>query len=225
MKEMKLEERNLKKKILILLVSMALLVGVLSGCTEEETTPAENVAPVSVITCVTTGIVAEEITFLSAATDEDGTIATYSWDLGDDDTEDGTEETFTTTFDASGTYTITLTVTDDDGDSHESDVCTIVITNPPVVTLGDLPETITNEIEITFEATATAGDAEINATTGYTWSIDNGTGEVVQEGTTSTFVNTFAEDGTYVVKVMVTDDEELTATATVTVEVPTPAVE
>jgi len=220
MKEMKLEERNLKKKILILVVSMALLVGILSGCTEEETPPAANVAPVSAITCIATGTVDESIAFVSAATDEDGTIASWSWSI-DAGAEAGTEATFTTSFAASGTYTITLTVTDDDGDSHSTD-CVITITNPPTVTIEALPTTITNTTILTFTAVPTVGDGEINATTGYAWYID----DVVQVGETNvTYTASEFADGIYIVKVIVTDDTPLTGQATVTVTVPTAPVE
>jgi len=106
-----MEERNLKTKLIVLLVGMALLVGVLSGCTETTT----NVAPVALITCVTTGVVGADIEFGSISTDADGTVASWSWSIDAGD-EAGTEETFTTSFAASGTYTVSLTVTDDDGE-------------------------------------------------------------------------------------------------------------
>ncbi len=49
----------------------------------------------------------------SASSDPDGTITSYDWDFGDGDT--GTGETTSHTYDAGGTYTVTLTVEDDDG--------------------------------------------------------------------------------------------------------------
>lgn len=208
----------MKKNIVVLLVSIALLVGLLSGCTEE-TTPEENNAPVAVISITQDGLT---ITYDgTGSTDADGDNLTYSWDFGD---EPGTsaEAEGTYAYEASGDYTVTLTVNDgtEDGESVTED---LTITNPPSVTLGDLPDTITNATEINFEATATAGDATINETTGYAWYIDDV--EQVNE-TTSTFVHTFTEDGEYVVKVIVTDDESLTAETTVTVTVPTePATE
>ncbi len=47
------------------------------------------------------------------STDADGTIESYEWDFGDDTT--GTGATVSHVFDAPGTYTVTLTVTDNDG--------------------------------------------------------------------------------------------------------------
>jgi len=204
----------MKKKILILLVSMALLVGILSGCTEEETEPAGNTAPVAVIAVTQEGLT---ITYdATGSTDADEDDLTYAWDFGDD-TGTATDATGTYAYTASGTYTVTLTVNDGTDDS-EAATEELTITNPPVVTLGDLPETITNETIITFEATVVIGDAEVNETTGYAWYID----DVVQEGeTTATFTATAFEDGTYVVKVVATDDLGVEGSAMVTVVVPT----
>jgi len=191
---------------------MLLLVGILSGCTEETT----NNKPVAVFISTADGLTVE---FIQSSTDADEDTLTYAWDFGDE-LGTSTEENPTYAYAASGTYTVTLTVNDGTEDSDPV-TAEVTVTNPPMVTLGDLPETITNETAITFEATATEGDATINATTGYTWEID----DVAQEGTTATFVHTFTEDGTYVVKVTVTDEDGLTAEATVTVTVPTTAEE
>jgi len=210
-----MEERNLKAKLIILLVSMALLVGILSGCTEETTT---NAAPVAIITVTAEGLT---ITFdASDSTDADGDTLTYSWDFGDEE-GNSTDATGTYIYAASGPYTVTLTVNDGTDDSTP-DTEALTITNPPTVTLGDLPETITNTTLITFEATVVIGDAEVNATTGYAWYIDD---EVQVNETTATFTATAFEDGTYVVKVVATDDLDIAGEASVTVTVPTEATE
>ncbi|HYL52504.1 MAG TPA: PKD domain-containing protein, partial [Acidimicrobiia bacterium] len=51
--------------------------------------------------------------FTSTSTDADGTIASYAWDFGDGTT--GTGATPSHTYATAGTYTVTLTVTDDRG--------------------------------------------------------------------------------------------------------------
>ena len=209
----------MKAKILVILAGIALIAGVLSGCVqEEETTTAENNAPVAVISITQEGLT---ITYdATGSTDADGDDLTYTWDFGDE-SDTSTEATGTYTYAASGPYTVTLTANDGTDDS-EAATEDLTITNPPVVTLAVTPETYTNETEITFTATVTIGDAEVNETTGYAWYID----DEVQEGeTTATFAHTFAENGTYVVKVVATDDLEVPGEASVTVIIPTEAAE
>ena len=201
----------MKKKILVLLISIAALVGILSGCVEET---KKNTAPTATFTITAAGLT---ITFdASGSADEDGDTLTYTWNFGDD-SDAGSGVNPSHTYAASGDYTVSLTVNDGtvDSDPYSMD---ITVTNPPTVSIGELPQNITNATEITFTATGVAGDAPINETTGYTWYID----DIVQDNeTTATFIHTFTEDGTYVVKVVVTDDEGLTGEASITVTVPT----
>jgi PKD repeat protein len=181
------EETKLKGKILALLVSLALLVGMLSGCVEEEK-EEENTAPEASFTWEAVGLT---VTFTDTSDDADDDTLTYSWDFGDT-IGTSVETSPVYVYNASGTYTVTLIVNDSNIDSNPF-TDEVTVTNPPTVTLEIEPENITNATEVTFTATATAGDAEINETTGYTWYID----DVMQENeTTSTFAYTF-EDGTY----------------------------
>jgi PKD repeat protein len=63
--------------------------------------------------------VGSEFTFDgSTSYDPDGTIVSYNWDFGDESSDNGSIVTHTYT--ATGVYTVTLTVTDDDGLSGQS---------------------------------------------------------------------------------------------------------
>jgi YVTN family beta-propeller protein len=54
-----------------------------------------------------------------ASNDPDGTIATYAWEFGDGKHSKGSQATLTHTYTRPGTYTVTLTVTDNEGCSTE----------------------------------------------------------------------------------------------------------
>jgi chitodextrinase len=68
----------------------------------------------------------------SSSSDADGTIASYSWTFGDGMSASGMEVAHT--YAADGTYTITLTVTDNDGMTDSADLIVIVAgpDQPPV---------------------------------------------------------------------------------------------
>jgi len=74
-----------------------------------------------------------DCTFTSTSSDPDGTITSQQWTFGDGATGSGASPSHHYT--AAGTYTVTLTVTDDRGAttavSHD-----VVVTQPPVVTAG-----------------------------------------------------------------------------------------
>ena len=75
------------------------------------TDPPPNVAPTASFAGRSAGLT---VTVDGAAsTDPDGTVTSYAWDFGDGATATGA--TASHTYDAAGTYTVTLTVTDDDG--------------------------------------------------------------------------------------------------------------
>ncbi|MGO4122736.1 PKD domain-containing protein, partial [Arthrobacter sp. YAF16] len=75
------------------------------------TPPTPNVAPVAAFTSGVSGLTANVNG--AGSTDSDGTIASYAWDFGDGGT--GTGVTASHTYAAEGTYTVTLTVTDNGG--------------------------------------------------------------------------------------------------------------
>jgi PKD repeat protein len=69
----------------------------------------------------------------SGSSDPDGTIVSYAWDFGDSGTGTGVSPTHT--YAAAGTYTVSLTVTDDGG---LTDTATTTATIEPAVQLVDL---------------------------------------------------------------------------------------
>jgi len=73
-----------------------------------------NLPPAAIISGPTSGLVGETLSFSGAGSaDEDGRIMSYAWDLGDG--TPGSGITVTHSYSAAGSYTVTLTVTDDGG--------------------------------------------------------------------------------------------------------------
>ena len=75
-------------------------------------------------------ITGRTVTFSGAgSSDPDGTIAGYAWSFGDGTT--GTGATPSHTYAADGTFTVTLTVTDDDGATGTT-TRSVTVAAPPV---------------------------------------------------------------------------------------------
>ncbi|MBL8299150.1 MAG: PKD domain-containing protein [Rhodanobacteraceae bacterium] len=84
--------------------------GAINSVTKPVTLTWTNVAPTANFSVVTNGLTA---TFTDASTDSDGSIVSRSWNFGD-----GTTSTATSpvkTYAAAGTFTVSLTVTDNSG--------------------------------------------------------------------------------------------------------------
>ena len=114
----------MKRNIIVLLVAMALLVGILSGCTEtteeeEEEEEEEETPTMPTATFTYTPMVnitnTTQIDFTAVVTLGDAVNITYLWDFGDDTT--ATEATVNHTYTTVGTYNVTLTVTDEDDET------------------------------------------------------------------------------------------------------------
>jgi PKD repeat protein len=152
----------------------------------------------------------------SASFDPDGTIATYDWDFGDGNTDNGkiVEHTYTN----DGTYNVTLTVTDD-GDLPASNDTVAVIgsgSEPPVADAGGPYEGRPgndSSADVTFDGGGSRDDDGIDR---YIWDLGDGT---VTEGRTPTTSHRYSSTGVYDVKLTVIDtdsnvDEDFT-TATI----------
>lgn len=93
-----------------------------------------NQPPVASFTFLTTGL---SVALADTSTDPDGTITSWLWNFGDGQTS--TEQNPTHVFAAEGTYHVSLTVTDDDGDS-DSALRFIVAQQGPGGVFGEFTE-------------------------------------------------------------------------------------
>jgi PKD repeat protein len=190
-----MEERNLKKKLILFLLGIALLVGTLSGCLEEDKKePAANNAPVISFTYTVdhnTSMAGGTVNFDSTATDADNDDLTYSWDFGDGETS--TEADPQHIYSTNGSYTVMVTVNDTTDETTTSD--TVIVGNvPPVASFIYTTDNMT----VTFTSTST--DSNTDAILTYEWKI-NGTAV----NTSGEFTYEFEDYGTYNVVLTVMD--------------------
>ncbi|USZ69232.1 PKD domain-containing protein [Halorussus salilacus] len=183
--------------------------GLTDTVTETVDVEEVNEPPSADISCTPTEATTDDTVECSAAgsIDEDGTLSAFDWQLGDGTTDDG--EYVTHTFEESGTYTVELAVTDDDGmtDTVTETVDVEEVEEPPTAAVSCTPSEVTvGESVECSAADATDPDGRIET---FDWAFEDGSsgyGERVD--------HTFDEPGTYTVELAVIDDDGLSASAT-----------
>jgi PKD repeat protein len=143
------------------------------------------------------GAIAEVLTFDgSHSFDRDGRIIAFDWDFGDGARASGA--TVTHAYAKSGTYTATLTVTDESGTRTKtvSDTASVRVNEPPVAVAG--PDQLVTASEVQFDGSASSDkDDSISA-----WAWDFGDGKT---GNGAKPKHVYERPGTYDVKLTVTD--------------------
>jgi len=166
--------------------------------------------------------------------DFDGEIAGYAWDFDGDGAADATDATVQYTFATAGTYEVSLTVTDDSGNSDTAtrtvdvaaaadggipspDVSTF---QPPIADFAFVPASPIAGDPVQFNGTLSA-DFD-GAVVAYAWDFD---GDGSADSTAAIAEHTYAEPGMVAVSLTVTDNSGNTDTLSLTIEIGGPVEE
>ena len=149
----------------------------------------------------------------TASSDPDGSIVSYAWDFGNDRT--ATTPTGSATYTQPGTYTVTLTVTDNRGATGTA-TREIVVTGAPNVAPNAVIRTVSvaGTIPLTVNLSGGNSNDPDGSIASYAWDLGNG-----QTGTGAAIQAVYTEAGIYTVTLTVTDDRGATGTQTLDIEV------
>ncbi len=159
-----------------------------------------------------TGVVPLHVAFDgSASSDPDGTIVGYSWDFGDG--QQGSGAKVSHTYSTPGTYTVTLNVTDNDGDMNSTtQTLTAKVNQPPTAVFTLTPTTGIVPLHVTCDASASSDPDD--SIVGYAWDFGDG-----QHGSGVNVTHTYSTAGSYTLTLTVTDSGGLTGSISHTLSV------
>ncbi len=178
--------------------------------------PRPNSAPLVDIGGPYSGLINQEITFTGSATDPEGdAIRRYHWSFGDGAEANGTVVTHT--YMASGSFTVTLFVTDDRGATGSAETrCQIEFPNrAPIANIGGPSSGVINT-DLTFDG-SNSYDADSDELT-YTWNFGDSTPSV----TGSEVTHAYSAPGIYKVGLTVDDGRGGLDTSEITVVITPP---
>ena len=177
------------------LVAVAAL---LAACGDEGTDPSNspsNTAPTAAFAAQCNPLTC---TFANSSTDTDGTIEGYDWDFGDHGPHVTTRDAVHTYPAPGGRFTVTLTVTDDDGETATA-TREVDASEANVAPTADFTVSCT-DLTCTFSDGSSDGNVG-GSVASYAW--DFGDGETSTEANP---VHGYAATGHYLVALTVTDD-------------------
>ena len=146
----------------------------------------------------------EVVHFIDKSQDPDGNIVEWLWDFGDG--EVSTDASPSHVYRDNGTYTVRLTVTDDDGATAFVEKTVTVQNTPPQADFSYSPHIARPGEDIQFVDESTDPDGQIVA---WLWDFDDGSTSNVRNP-----VHSYAEPGVYEVELRVTDNDGSTDTVT-----------
>ena len=160
----------------------------------------------------TNPLTSDTINFYDESIDSDSNIVNWSWDF--DDTNTSFIRNTTHQYSIGGIYSVSLTVTDYNGNSDTiiKDVTVTQDTNPPTADFSyELDYTSYTVWEIDFTDMSTDSDGTIVS---WSWDFDDGNTITTQNPS-----HTYSYDGTYTVMLTVTDNDGLDDSTSKTIKV------
>jgi len=150
----------------------------------------------------------EQVSFDGSASDRDGSIVRYEWDLDGDglyETDTGGVAAVNRTFSAPGDYTVGLRVTDDATPARTSarfETAVRVVSAPPRASFTVTPDTVEAGGAVTFDGSASSSPE--GAIVRYEWDFD-GDGTYDAETAGATTDHTYGTVGQFAARLRVTD--------------------
>jgi len=153
----------------------------------------------------------DTITFdASDSFDPDGTIANWTWNFGDG--SESYEKNPTHKYEDNGTYTVTLTVTDDKGATDTVSKQIEVLNEPPTAYFTYQP---TDKVKVNKEVTFTDESTDKDGTiVNYTWNFGDGNISYEKNPT-----HKYAKANTYTVTLTITDNDGATDSSSLDITV------
>ena len=161
------------------------------------------------------------VTFSSSSTDPDGSIASYEWDFDGNGTTDATGATVSRSFAHSGTPSVTLTVTDNEGAKRSTSHQVAVRNRPPTAAFNFSPSDPYVGEQVSLTSTSSDSDGSISSER---WDLDDD--GAFDDATGRHAHVTFSTVGKHKVSLEATDDDGSKTTASTTFTVkqrPAPA--
>jgi PKD repeat protein len=167
--------------------------------------PPGNAAPVAAFNVSCSALSCD---FQDASSDADGIVTGWSWEFGDGSTSN--TQNPKKTFGASGTYQVTLRVTDDKGASASA-AKQVTVQNANSLPAAQFTVSCSG-LACTFTDLSSDSDGTIASRT---WDFGDGTPALAISATSPS--HTYSQAGTYSVRLTVTDDRGGTGTASLSV--------
>jgi len=157
----------------------------------------------------TSSIAGMDVTFTDTSADSDGSVTAWNWDFGDGN--NASVQNLSHTYAAGGTYTVVLTVTDNDGGldsiSQQVSVSAGGGNAPPVANFAYA----CSARDCSFDSSASTDDVGISS---FSWDFGDDNNSSVANPS-----HTYASNGNYTVTLVVTDIEPVSDTASATFRV------